>query len=148
MRINLLQTTSGFSKENEKIRDEEIDNKIHITLTIISIINSPTRFIVRETPTNSKSNKVIRYNNKPKYRVLNPNQIKIRYNIQRTSKNNEEGVPRRPYNWDGSRRGTWRTYRNKRYKKMRGKEVWIHAIWHNPSEGTLGNLKYKVLLDK
>jgi hypothetical protein len=109
--------------------------------------NTPNRFIVQISPAKEKSkkkkfNKIARSDQRSKYILLKPKQIRELI---------KEEIPKSPSGRSSpivhERRAHPRTFHSDRFKKMQGKTIMIPAVWIGISEKTIGNKHYKVMLD-
>jgi hypothetical protein len=131
---------------------------VNTSLQEVFYFNSPDRFIVEECPIKAMQRwkkrkqrerrkhkgkrrvQVRREHERPVYTLLKPKEIRVKLGLPALA----AGGPRRPH----ERRRHYRTYRDERYVKMRNKTVVIPASWVGPSEATIGNRRYRILLDK
>ncbi|MBU1194027.1 MAG: hypothetical protein KKE62_01660 [Proteobacteria bacterium] len=114
---------------------------------VFTILEGDTEnFILETTPKKvrkPKPGKVPRSHERPYYTLLTPKKIRKKLNLEDpTSETGSHSSPA-PH----ERRGHWRTYRDERYKNMRGKRQWIGPVWIGASEAKVGNKIYKVRLD-
>jgi hypothetical protein len=107
----------------------------------------PKNFILEMEPKRvrqPKAGKFPRSHERVLYTILNPGEIRKKIGLNQPGPGGAgAGGTKAPH----ERRGFWRTYRDDRYKKMRGKKQWIEPVWIGPSESKVGNKKYKVRLD-
>jgi len=125
------------------------------TLTAIQQIlyfNTPSRFVVEETPTRAlvqqqrkKGKKakahIRRTHQRPIYTLLTPKEIFKKMRLTPAVPTGRTVTP----HW---RRKHYRLLSDPRYTKMRGRTITVKAAWVGPEEKVVGNKRYKVLLDK
>jgi len=121
----------------------------------VNEINTPTKWIVEETPAHLLKNpkksqgvEIIRSVDRPKYKSMTPTEIR---KIWRLPNPGVKTGARGPLEAPQERRGHWRTYRNEKYSEERRKKPqWINSYWAGPHEGPGpgGNKWYRVILDK
>lgn len=121
----------------------------------VNEINSPTKWIVEETPIHllkkpkkPQGAEIRRSVDRPKYLILTPTEIRKKMTLQNPVVNPGS---RGPLTGPQERRGHWRTYRNEKYsEERREKPQWINSYWAGPHEGPGpgGNKWYRVILDK
>jgi len=108
--------------------------------------SEPTNFIMETAPKKaknpSKSKKIPREHERPKFTLLEPAKIRKVMGTPLPG-NGTVGSPKRPHD----RRAHTRTLRSSRFGDNQGKQVSVKAAWIGPSEATVGNKIYKVRLD-
>jgi hypothetical protein len=129
---------------------------VDTSLQEVFYFNSPNRFVVEECPLKAMARwkkrqeqrrrkkkvkeRIRRKHDRPIYTLLRPKEIRVKLGLPPLA----VGGPRRPH----ERRRHYRTYRDDRYTEMKGKTVIIPATWIGPSEATVKNRRYRILLDK
>ncbi len=130
---------------------------VDTSLQEVFYFNSPERFILEDCPVKAMARwkkrknrqrkrrkldkaQIRRRHERPVYTLLRPNEIRAKLGLPPLA----VGGPQRPH----ERRRHYRTYRDDRYTKMKGKTVVIPATWVGPSDAEIGNRRYRILLDK
>ncbi len=136
------------------------DNEIHVGLTATTLrnvrvafaevfhFNNPSRFIVEKRrlgmkplkPGKKKSGRprIARSQHRPVYTLLTPKEIRETLGFP-----TKTGGKKRPH----ERRRHFRTYKDDRYKKVKGKTRVIPATWVGPEEADKDGHHWKVRLD-
>lgn len=145
-------------KDKESLRRLQVPilENVDTSLQEVFYFNAPNRFIVEECPIKAMArwkkrrerakrkkpvkDRIRRRHERPIYTLLRPNEIRVKLGLPPLT----VGGPRRPH----ERRRHYRTYRDDRYVNMRDKTVIIPATWIGPSHATIGNRRYRILLDK
>lgn len=111
-------------------------------LSEVMLFNAPNRFVVEKRLVREKKpprdDMVARSHERAQYTLLRPGEIRERLGLAESG-----GSTKEPH----ERRRHFRTLRDKRYTKMRGKTITVPACWVGPSEATVGKHRYKVMLD-
>lgn len=111
----------------------------------VLLFNRPDRFILEKTPLKvkkaGKGLPIKRSHQRPIYTLLKSHEIREKLGLPEPEHHHASPRPH-------ERRAHWRTYRNERYKKMRGQSVKIPSTWVGPSEAELGKHYYRVILDR
>ncbi len=148
-------TRPGDRKSLQLLQGPVLSN-VDTSLQEVFYFNSPNRFIVEECPIkamarwkkckNRKKTKkpvraqIRRKHDRPVYTLLRPKEIRAKLGLPPLT----VGGVRRPH----ERRRHYRTYRDERYKGMKGKTVIVKACWVGPSTAVVKNRRYKILLDR
>jgi hypothetical protein len=140
-------------QESLKLMTPPILRNVNVGLQEVFYFNSPNRFIVEDSPLKAAERhrkrqarkgkhkeRIRRRHDRPTYTLLRPSEIRKRLNLPPL----EAHGPKRPH----ERRRHSRTYRDGRYKAMKGKTVMIPATWVGDSEAVIGNHRYRILLDR
>lgn len=109
----------------------------------LMMLNTPDRFVLEITPAKPRKNsgkKIPRSDERPRYTILYPHEIRKVMGISEPS--GERGSPR-PH----ERRAHTRTFRSDRYKEAKGKTIIVPATWVGPSESVREGKRYRVMLD-
>lgn len=115
-----------------------------ICLEEVLFFNQPHRFILESSaakPRKTKQGRVTRSHDRPSYTILTPEEIRNKLKI---SGNPKTGSPKRSH----ERRRHFRTLNHPRFKNKLGETIIIEASWIGPNEATIGNKRYKVILDR
>lgn len=103
------------------------------------------KFILEQSPLKIKAakskkaqSKIRRSNQRPQYTILTPKAIREKLGI---AQKRSSPVPH-------DRRAHERLLTSPRFKAARGKTIVVRSSWVGPSEATIGNKRYKVLLEK
>lgn len=111
--------------------------------------NTPDKFILEISPSspkmkkkNKRSGKIDRSDDRKKYILLKPKEIRKIIKEDHKSRGGKRISPK-----IHERRAHPRTFRSEKFVNMRGKTIMIPARWIGVSEKTVGNKKYKVMLD-
>jgi hypothetical protein len=110
---------------------------------LLLLNNSPETFIFESapaTPRKTKSGRITRSPDRPRFIPLKPNEIRATMGIKEEP--GQKGS-RRPH----ERRRHWRTLKSERYTHKRGQRVLVDACWIGPSEAVVGKRRYRVRLD-
>lgn len=111
--------------------------------------NAPSKFILEISPIkkskgkkSKKSDKIPRSDNRQKYILLKPREIRklMKENLPRKGDKRKSPIVH-------ERRAHPRTFHSDIFKKMKGKTIMIPAKWIGVSNKVIGNKRYKVMLD-
>jgi len=139
------------NKFNEKDNDfdklyDHVFAKVRIAIDGLVFFSSHYRFVVEISPVSLKKRKpgvkVLRSNDRPKYTLLKPNEIRIAMGLPEQL-TNRTGSPKTPH----PRRRHLRILRSERFGENQGKPIEVAATWVCPIEAVRGNKRYKVRLD-
>ena len=132
-----------FSEVNMPV-EEKLKN-IGAALCEVMILNTPARFVFEIAPvkTREKSKKILRTHERPTYTLLTPGEIKKRYGIDGTQRQNGARGSVSPH----PRRRHRRVLRSDVYTHKQGQTIIIPACWVGPEEKQIGNKIYRVRLD-
>lgn len=138
----LVMAPHHLSHMNRQERNDVTKPAIQNAITAIEeirLLNSPDRFIVEVIPhrLRPKPKKIPRSHERSRYTLLTPFQIRDRLNITMNG-TKKSSHPRRRH---------IRRLRSEKYTKARGKSIIIPATWVGPTEGQVGNKRYKVRVD-
>lgn len=130
---------------NEKLAEivNTISGYVMMANTALSFINHPKKFIF-ETKDVSMTDKVSKLKNRrshqrPTYTVISPLEIRNIMNVTADTGRIVSAHERR-------RHPRW--FKSDRFVNVKGQVIWVESTWIGPSEQTVGNKHYKVLLDK
>lgn len=142
------QDKFGFEECKKTLQSADVKYACKYAMLSTAIINSPTHFIVEESQTTEKSKKtkkdIERSDNKPKYIIMTPGEIRKRFIRSADNTDPESTNPVASH----ERRGHYRRLQSERFTNARGRIIWIASTWVGPSEAVIGKTRYKVLLDK
>jgi hypothetical protein len=129
----------------DRIGSESLVRNGRAALEEIMWFNSPSRFVVKDTPTKRRKvskGKVARSDQRSTYTLLTP--VEIRDQLGMGAGASSTGKMKQGH----ERRGHWRRYRSDRFSEsVRSKPRWIKAMWVGDTEVTKGKHRYEVLLD-
>jgi hypothetical protein len=118
----------------------------------VLVINEPSQFIVEEGPESVRGEtkkKIQRSNSAPRFILLNPRQIRQRFNhpAEPPTPSDEGEETTKCKRASHERRGHYRRLQAEQFKNKRGQVIWIKPVWVGPSEATVNGKRYKVRLD-
>lgn len=123
---------------------------LYLAAVEVAFINTPSRFVVEETPIHPapplQKGAIRRSPYRPHYIVLKPEQIRRTLIPPAAPAVGEPPIPGghvKPH----ERRGHWRTYRAERYKNVKNQRRWIEAMWVGPQDAVVGPNRYVVRID-
>jgi hypothetical protein len=131
--------------------EEAAHTAVDIALTAILKVmqfNRPDRFVLEISPVTKKKpqktgGKIARSDDRPKYTLLTPTEIRVKMGLPKPSTGTGTGTPKIPH----ERRRHYRTYRSDYFREAKGKTIIIPATWVGPHEVIRGNKRYKVMLN-
>jgi hypothetical protein len=139
----VVDITEGQSWPSN-ISVNNIIQNVQTCLEEILFFNLPHRFILETSlvkKNRSKSGRVTRSHNRPKYTLLTPEEIRHKLNTQA---HNSSGSSKGAH----QRRRHFRTLSHPRFKNKRDQRIPVAACWVGPSEEVVGNKLYRVILDR
>lgn len=159
--------TEQFIFEKDRITQECLDN-INAVLGQIAYMNSPDRFILRETPVKppkpGKSKKILRSNQRPIYTILKPDEIRLKMGLAEPGQTST-GTRKAPIGTDVRRHRRYLKHGKYRFDdngvelkqkviptgEDRGKLYYkytdIPAYWRGPDRVERNGKIYKVMLN-
>lgn len=139
--------------ELEKIDPTEKSARTAIDIASRAILkvmrfNRPDRFILEVSPVTKKKpqkpgGKIPRSDDRPKYTLLTPTEIRVKMGLPKPSSGTGTGTSKIPH----ERRRHYRTFRSDHFKEAKGKTIIIPATWVGAHEVIRGNKRYSVILD-
>ncbi len=161
----IINRVKYIPKNDPEINKNFTDSAIAVLYEIM-YLNTPDRFILRETPAEERQKlqkkkfKLKRSHQRPVYTILKPDEIRRRMKVESLG----DGGSRQPHD----RRRHWRYLSDEKYRydesgkaidpffipsgPRRGdlcyKKVIVPACWIGPQERRVGNKIYKVILDR
>ncbi len=134
-----------YRMPNDRGSVHAIMRNVTVAVEELMVFNDPEHFILETTPIISparrSSERILRSNERPRYTLLRPKEIRERMRLPEPEKGKKK---RRPH----ERRAHTRTLGSTFYKKKRGSVIVIPASWVGPSESAVGGKRYRVLLDR
>lgn len=150
MEVDLNQAGDNFQRASDERQQEFIKSAAdtaHYALDEIMWLNQPDRFILEKSPAKQREirsgnhPRVWRSGDRPIYTILEPHAIREKLMLPTPTDSERKSMT--PHD----RRRHFRTFKDEKFVRMRGKTIIVDACWVGPSERVIGNHRYKVRLD-